>query len=185
MAVTRLPTDRDGFALPDAGTFTSTLGQKLVNPVDRVRDLATRLGLRAYEVHRVRVRWTEGARGRGVAEVVEDLHLTPTPKLTDLSGVNIAVSAIGLNEMGSVRLTEVSGRYSEYDLRGWSHDGQPPDEDEEVYYEVIVANTQGGPALMRRFTLQGVPNYNPTKVQWELSLERQQFDRDGRTGDPR
>ena len=45
--------------------LSKTLGRRLINTVDRLRDIPVRFGLRPYEVHVIRTRWTGGERGVG------------------------------------------------------------------------------------------------------------------------
>jgi len=166
--------------------LSKTLGRRLINTVDRLRDIPVRFGLRPYEVHVVRTRWTGGERGVGYEVVIFDEAVLPTPLITSLDGVSRVVNIVGLDEIGSVRLEQVSGRYAEGYLSGTDENGNPPDPDTNFYYEVQFPTpgtiTDGAPR--RRFFPSSAPSYDASRFQWSLSLERSHVDRlnDGSPG---
>ena len=155
-----------------------TLAQRLIGPVDSVRDLATRLGARPYKVRIVRVQWSSGQRGEGVGETLTVADILPTPKLTQLDGVREIINPVGLDEAGSVKVIQISGRFTENDLRGYDADGDPPNDDTEVFYEIEFPQPNGRPSIKRRFLIEGAPEYLATACQWQLALNRAHDDRD-------
>jgi hypothetical protein len=165
------------FSAPSSTDLNKTLARKFIPLADKLRDLMTKFGLRQYEVHVVRSRWSGGRRGAGQESVVSDVVVLPTPKIMDLTGLQEIANPTGLTEVGSVRVTEISGSYTESQLRGLDTDGTSPNRDEQVFYEIhfILPN---GEAQRRRFLLRSAPFYEAGKLQWSLVLEKAQEDRD-------
>lgn len=162
--------------------YQSTLARRLVPVADRLRNLNTRFGLRPYVVRQVRTRWSGGEQGVG-AEVVEDeCALLPTPKVESMDGLSEILQPIGLDENGSLRVTEISGSYSEDDLLGLV-DGKDPEEGQQIYYEIEFMQANGAPSVRRRFTLAGAPVYKPDEFQWVVTLAKSISNRE-RNGDP-
>lgn len=168
---------------PSFVQFERSLGQRLVPVADQIRDLATKFGLRPYKVRLVRVRWSGGERGVGTPVAEHEEQILPTPLILDLTTMTAVVQPVGLDEVGLVGLAEVSGRYTEDQLRFLNPDGGPPGRDEEVFYEVEFLRPDGLEGERRRFYLRTAPYYNPGRLQWMLRLERAHDDRQ-RNGDP-
>jgi len=166
--------------------LSRTLGRKLIDTVDRVRDIAVRFGLRPYEVHIIRTRWTGGERGVGMEVVIWDEAVLPTPLITSLDGVQRIVNIVGLDEIGTVSLQQVSGRYAEGFLSGTDSEGNPQDSDTQFYYEIQfpTPGTISDGAPRRRFFPASAPSYDASRFQWSISLQRSHVDRlnDGSPG---
>jgi hypothetical protein len=159
--------------------YQKTLLRKLVDPIDRIRDLQTKLGLRAYAVRLVRLRWTGGKRGAGTATVALVRSILPVPKIMNVDTLEQVLDPGGINEQGQVILAEVGGRYTEDDLFGRDATGADPGPDEEFFYEVEFLET----GAKRRFRLTSAPFYRPDEMQWwNIRLSLQQGPRD-RAGD--
>jgi len=171
------------FTDPTSLQLGKTLARRLVPLADKLRDMLTKFGLRPYKVKVVRVKWSGGARGAGAPVVVGDLHILPTPLISDLNSLSNIVEAVGLTEVGSLTLSEVSGRFSEDDLLGRDSEGNPVAPDEEFFYEVEFPRLDGKPSTRRRFYPRSPPQYHAGKLQWTVRLEKALEDRD-RTGDP-
>lgn len=159
-----------------------SLVRKLEPVADALRDQLTKVGLRQYKVAVVRVRWTGGARGDGVPEAVSYTHLLPTPKVLDLASLEEVLHPTGMQETGGIRVEQISGSYTEEQLRGLDQDGNQLDPSEEVFYEIEFLRGDNLPSLKRRFILQDAPQYFAGKLQWQMNLSRQAGDRD-RQGD--
>jgi len=158
-----------------------TVVDRLIPTIDGVRNLKTKFGLRAYEVRIIRVKWTGGARSQGVEAVTSSLVILPTPKVVDISALDQTIQPIGLDEFGLARVTEISGRYTEDQLRGLGPNGEPIPPGENVFWEVQYPELRNRPQIRRRFTIETAPEYLPAKVQWVITLRRQREDRT-RTG---
>jgi len=156
----------------------STLARTLIPAVDSIRDLNTQFGLRPYVVSLIKTRWSGGHRSHGIEAFVSSTTILPTPQLMDMGGVSEIVTPVGLDEFGSILLTEVSGSYTEDFLRGSDDQGRPPAVDEQFYYEIeFPPACTGGEGDRRRFLLSGAPMYFAGKFQWNLRLERARQDR--------
>lgn len=178
------PGVRQEFDDPTKMNLRNTLAQKLIPVADSIRNLNTRFGLRPYKVRIVRVRWSAGVRGRGVPDVVDELDLLPTPIVQDLNTLTEILTPVGLNEVGVVSVAEISGRFTDDQLRFLSKDGVEPGPDEEVFYEIEYPEPDRGTSVKRRFYLRGAPYYAAGQFQWRLRLIKADEDRD-RIGDPR
>lgn len=163
-----------------------TLAQKLIPVADGIRNLFTRFGLRTYKVRIVRVSWAGGRRGLGVPTVVRELDIMPTPLVQDLTTLTEIATPVGLDEAGVIVVSEISGRFTDDQLRFLDNDGEEPGPDENVFYEIEYPQP-GGPSVTsvkRRFYLQGAPYYSAGRFQWSIRLVRVNEDR-SRQGDPR
>lgn len=166
-----------------AQQYAKTLARRFVPLADTLRDLLTKFGLRPYKVRIIRVKWSGGRRGVGAPTVASELHLLPTPLISDLTSLQAIVHPVGLDEHGALLLSEVSGRYTEDELLGRDSEGQPVGADDEFFYEIEFPRPDGLSSTRRRFFPQGAPQYYAGKLQWQIRLERSHEDRD-RDGDP-
>jgi hypothetical protein len=158
-----------------------TLARRFIGLADSLRDLLTRFGLRSYKVTIVRVEWTGGRRGRGVPVVLSEKVILPTPKISNLDALTEVVQSVGLAEMGSIELSQISGTFTEEDLLGTSADGSPIPPNQEFFYEVEFY-PHDGPPQRRRFFPASAPTYMPGRLQWSIRLEKSNEDR-ARNGD--
>jgi len=161
--------------------LANTFARKFIPVADGLRDLATRLGMRPYEVRLVHVVWSGDERGEGVPTVKHVAPLLPTPLVADLSSLQEVVQVVGMDEAGQVRVSQISGRYTEDQLMGRDPSGNPPAPNEEFFYEIEYPVPGGGTGELRRFFPSAAPSYYPGRLEWVLVLERQagQRDRDG------
>ena len=178
------PDVRRVFDDPTRMNLRGTLAQRLIPVADNIRNLNTRFGLRPYKVRIVRVRWSGGTRGRGVPEVERELDILPTPMVQDLTTLTEVLTPIGLDETGVIGVGEISGSFTDEQLRFLDDDGEGPGPDEEVFYEIEYPQPDGRPSVLRRFFIRGAPHYRAGQFQWNIRLEKIEEDR-SRTGDPR
>jgi hypothetical protein len=170
--------------------FTTLAGTQIDNVVipsltgcvDQIRDIYTQFGARPYRVYLVRTQWSSGSRGVGVETVIREDAILPTPKVADISAMSLEVSAIGTEELGRIRVSEISPRFTEDQLNGLDEDGSGVPSDQSFYWEVNYFRVDGS-GVRRRFTPVSAPNYNPTKFQWWIDLTRQ-YEIRSRNGDP-
>jgi len=153
-----------------------TLVASLTNTVDCIRDIATTLGARPYQVLLVWTRWSGGARSQGIEEVIREESILPTPLVADISSVALSMQSIGIAEEGDVRITEISPRFNEDYLSGRGEDGSAIPPDQSFYWEVR-RRTSDGLSMRRRFRLSGAPMHEATKFQWKVTLKKIAEDR--------
>lgn len=165
---------------PNANPSCSMV-ESLGGIVDAARQIATDLGARPYRIFSVVCEWSGGDVGRGVPRIVSEIELLPTPKLNETSGIQGSPRSGGLAERGSVRLTEISPRYTEDQVRGLFH-CDAPRRGQEVWIEARV-DARDGSTERRRFTVSGVPYRDADRFQWVAVLLRQDQDRT-RAGEP-
>lgn len=173
----------DKFTQVTPAQIKASLVRKFIPLGDRLRDMLTKFGLRTYKVSIIRVQWSGGVRGEGTVSVVKETVIEPTPKISDLDSLTEFVQPVGLDEVGGIELSKISGRYTEEELRGLSSVGEEIPPDEEVFYEIEFPRPDGGPSLKRRFFTRSAPQYKPGQLQWTLRLEKTHNDR-SREGDP-
>jgi hypothetical protein len=173
-----------GFTAVTSHSITCTLARKLINTADVLRDLYTVFGLRPYRVKLIKTRWSEGVRGRGIEEVTLERILEPTPLVLDLAALTEIIQPVGLDEVGTIRIEQISGRYTEDILRGFDDEGNPPERGEQFFYEIEFPIPGDADGVRRRFVLRAAPMYFADKFQWVITLEKSHEDR-ARNGDLR
>ena len=161
---------KDGFTVSTPELLRKSLGQRLIPVVDKARDIATVLGTRPYRVRIVRTRFAGPRRGVGVESVVHALDILPTPRVVDMSTLTELVTPAGVNEQGSIRVEEISGRFTEEQLTGVGPNGDAIAPNEAVYFEVEFFRRDGGPSELRRFQRDSIPFYDAGRVQWVVTL---------------
>lgn len=155
-----------------------TLIDELSDIVDCARDIYTSLGLRTYQVSLVWTRWTGGERGRGQEYLLQELPLLPTPKL-DLASVALELKELGMNEQGTITVTQLSARYDEDLLMGRAGPlpkGQDLPVDVNFFWEVYTPE-QRGRGVRRRFFPAGAPSKDAGAFQWTMRLTEQEGER--------
>lgn len=171
------------FTDPTKLNQAGTLAGSLVGLVDSVRDLYACLGARAYSVHLVRTRWSGGERGVGVEEVISEMQILPVPRVTGLDGIDRSAQPVGMVEQGTIRIDQISARYTEDQLTGIEK-GRALPLDQQFYWEIRSLELGGQPVQRRRMTPSSSPQLDRLNMQWTMRFARQQADR-GRAGDPR
>lgn len=164
----------DSGAAPLADPCLS-LVESLGETVDNLRQLYTDFGLRPYRAHSVVYEWSGGEVGRGTPRVISEQELLPTPRLTETSGIQGELRTGGLVERGSARLTEVSPRYTEDQVRVLFHQ-LPLGPARQGFIELRVDGRDGS-SERRRFVVRGVPFRDAEGFQWRVNLLRQDEDR--------
>lgn len=166
------------------GQYRDTLVQKLTPVADKVRNLATRLGGRPYEVFLVRTRWSGGRRNAGTEEVLSAEALVPTPTVSTINALTQMLQSVGLDEAGTVVVSGISPSYTEDQLVGIGPQGQPVAVDENFYWEIVYPRPAPDAAVRRRYALQSAPDYRATRFGWTVTLIKAGEERDRVTGLP-
>lgn len=180
------PPRRRPFTQLDPDSYSRTLAQKLAGRrvVDPLRDLATRFGVRHYEVRIVRVRWSGGERGIGESYYDPDFSgqhgmvVEPTPRITKggVGNLDESVQGVGVLELGDIRVDRISTAYDENTLKGMLSNETEYPQDVGAWWTVTFFG-QSGP-VRRRFVLSKVPGRHT--LGWEVTLKRA----DGSDPDP-
>jgi hypothetical protein len=169
--------------VPHGLGISGSLIASLTPCVDAIRDINTQIGARPYQVMLVWTRWSGGDRGVGVEEAIREELILPTPKLADMASLSRDLSSVGVDEVGSVRISEISARYTEDYLVGRCDDGSAIAEDQNFYWEIRFPRADGC-GMRRRFVPKSAPSLEATKFQWTISLLKASEDR-MRSGDVR
>lgn len=171
------------FTTVDSKQASKSLARRFIPLADSLRDMLTRFGLRAYKVTQVRIQWSGLSRGSGTPTTVAEDVMLPTPKLSGVNALGQVVQPVGLDELGSLEMSQVSGRFSEDSLLGRGPGGTPIPPNEEFFYEVEFFPADDGPSVRRRFFPDSAPVYKPGALQWTMRLVKANNDRE-RNGDP-
>lgn len=174
--------EKDCFTVPSALCLENTLGRKLIRVVDRVNNIPVRLGFVLYEVKVIHTSWTGPERGMGSEQVVRELLILPIPKISSMGAIRKTATPIGLDEVGSLQVSGISGRYTERQVMGLEIDGQVIGAQDQAYYEITFLSR--GTQEKRRFSVSNTPYYDSEEFGWQVTLERARADRDDITGDP-
>lgn len=156
---------------------TKTLANRLGTRIaPRLRQFATKFGIRSKRVFLVWSKFSGAERGEGTEAIISRVELLPTPRVVDLSSITYQPFSAGVLPVGSVRVDKVAVTYTADQLMGKAVPGQlrgaKIEEPYDFFYE-IVEDGRGDPMPMRqRFRLYGVPDRNEGDVCWSLLLER-------------
>jgi hypothetical protein len=167
-------------ALP-AGAAARSVLARISPAIDRARQVATEIGARPYLLFLVWGTWGGEQRGEGDFKEVARLQLLPTPRIEDPSFARTPFSA-GVLPVGTLRVSQISASYTQPVLQGERlPNGQDFDlqhRRNDFFYELVLDDR--GPAEnpeRSRMRLLAGPTLMPTRVSWELQLERTSEDR--------
>jgi hypothetical protein len=76
-----------------------------------------------------------------------------------------------------MNISEISPRYTEWQLLGLNPDGSAIAENETFSWEISLSRGDSGDKKRRRFMVQGVPGYNASRLEWTVRLIRAGSDR--------
>ncbi len=162
-----------------------TLAHKIgIGIAPKVRQLATKYGIRPTRVFLVWAVWSGQERGEGTQREVKRAELLPTPKVSSLDSVTFSLLQAGTVPVGSVKLSQIGVNYTADFLQGkWvpkEHEEHIP-EPYDFYYELIEDGRGDDPPSRSKYRLLNNPFRQAGKVQWTLMLERigQDNNRDG------
>ena len=155
-----------------------SLADSLGPTCDRIRQIATDLGVRPYQVFLVHWRWP-GKRGLGRPVETSRIEILPTPRVQDMLNTTFAASAFGQTEGGGLFIDRISQRFSEADLLGTTPDMADPVRPQtsagnvEFFWEVRERRNTCPPTKPRRYVPSGVPMLNRTGLHWRVNLTKQ------------
>jgi hypothetical protein len=162
-----------------------TLAHRFASRADGLRQLATRFGVRPYNVWLVWGVWSGRERGAGSFKVLREIPIVPNPVVQDLTAISLDPRSAGVLPVGSVRLTRVSATYSAAMLSGMWTGTDPADrlpDNVEFFYEIQEDGRDGHKGTRMRCRPLAEPFRRAGKVDWSVTLERisEDRDRDGR-----
>jgi len=178
--------------LPEAAGFVrplrhdevrASLMSRLVPSIDKIRQIATDLGLRPYRVYLIHILWSGDRVGDGHPEEISRREILPTPRIRDMSATTEVLSQFGRVEEGGILVDRISAKFSEDDLMGATPDLIDSDSprtgkrNAEFFWEV-QENRPGCPnPPPRRFAPAGAPTLMRGGLSWRLPLTKQMVNR--------
>lgn len=154
-----------------------TLANRLSRPADRLRQVATRLGLRPYRFFLVWTTWDGEVRGEGTEREYARVELLPTPKIGELTSLQQAAYPAGVLGTGTLRLDRVSMGYTAAQLMGLQIPGREQAADMprnvDFWYEMREDGRGTDQPVPIRFRISAAPYRAPGRVCWVLMLEQQ------------
>jgi hypothetical protein len=154
-----------GAAVLDNAVLVDSL---VADIIDGLREqLHQQFGVRAYRMYRVIRTWTGAVAGEGTfSDVAHEFR--PQPLVSVWDGMRYVQVACGLEQLGDVRVTEVSLTYTFDQLTG-----RPLTANQEVFIALGEAHGQRQPTAL--FTHARPPFVDRTKdMGWDILLHRVQ-----------
>lgn len=154
-----------------------SLANRLGPTADRLRQFATKFGIRPYRFFLVWTVFDGEERGEGTERELARIELLPTPKIGELTSLQEAAFSTGTLSTGVLRLDKISLKFTTAALRGLEipTEGQklnmPPKVD--FWYEMREDGRGGDTPIPLRFRLNGEPFRRAGSVSWSVLLERQ------------
>lgn len=148
-----------------------TLVAKFGPKIDRIRQLATKLGVRPYRVFLV---WEQSSgleRGSGTMTEAQRLEILPTPRVDSLDAVMLDPRFAGSLPVGSIRVSRISSSFTEDLLRG-KRDHKSIADDVSFFYEVVEDGRGDDSPVRMKYRLATTPMRRAGKVDWLIVLER-------------
>jgi hypothetical protein len=156
-----------------SGEPSRTLAEQLSTVVDDLRQIRVSFGMRPYTVHSIRIRWDGGEIGKGEPITVSDLPIQPTPKIAN-ENMRISSENAGGIERGTIRLIEISPRYTEDEIKFYF--AQEKRVDEEGFIEIRI-DSRDGITERDRYVVSNEPHRRPEKWDWTVQLQKQDANR--------
>jgi hypothetical protein len=159
----------------------NTLADRLSPMADKLRQIATKVGVRRYRVFLVHVYWSGPVVGSGQPTEVSRKEILPTPKVSDMSATTQVLRQFGMTEEGGLVVDEISAAFTEDDLTGKTPDLVDPIlprtgvRNAEFFWEVIEARNTYPLPIPRKYVPSDVPMRKVTC--WRVSLSKVNSDR--------
>jgi hypothetical protein len=169
-----------------------TLANRLAPLGDRVRQFATRFGVRPYRCFLTWTVWSGPAgveRGEGTETLYARLEVLPTPRVTGLDRQAFSLYHAGTIPVGSVQVDRISlVQFSEDVLIGKALPnnalpfGESPQEKHipqpyEFFWEIVEDGRGDDPPKRNRYRPMNRPERRAGKLDWTIMLERTSLDR--------
>jgi len=161
----------------------ATLAHRFGPRADRLRQFATKFGIRPHRVFLVWMKASGDERGEGREVEIMRIEILPTPKVTSLDSVALNPTTAGIVPLGSIRVEQVSSTFTADQLTGKipevtdGSDAKSIGEKFSFFYEVQEDGRGDDPSPRWRYRLASTPMRRAEKVDWMLVLERISEDR--------
>lgn len=156
-----------------------SLANRLAPKADRIRQIATKLGIRPYRVFLVWVVYSASERGEGREKEIRRKEILPTPLVESLDAVARNPYAVGIVPEGSIRVSRVSVQsFTSDELAGRAPGEVLIPDPYGFFYEVVEDGRHGMEQHRQKYRLSAQPMLQPDRVQWMIVLERISEDRD-------
>lgn len=149
-----------------------TLAHRLGGRVDRIRQIATNLGIRPYRVFLTWVKWSGSSSGEGDASVYDRKELLPTPRVQNIDSIARSFFSAGALAVGQIRVDMISVGYTEDQLSGRKSGDEELPEDVDFFYEIVEDGRGDNPARRTKYRLSTQPFRKAGSVYWVVNLER-------------
>lgn len=151
---------------------SSSLAHRMAGRADRLRQIATKFGLRPYRVFLVWTRWTGGEHGAGVERELRRVELLPSPAVR--TSVQRTLLNPGVFPTGTVSVSKVSATYQGAMLTGEQPPAGQPGEGLskpwDFFYELRTDGRQGDSPVSKRYRLADDPSMLPGNMEWVFAL---------------
>lgn len=166
-----------------------SLAQRLGPRVDRVRQLATRFGIRPLRVFLVWTKSQGAVAGRGDEEIIARVELLPTPRVSNITSIARRPWSGGQLPEGTTLVDRISSSFTADNLSGLAIPSEPvrprvmnqrvggtalvPNTDPQVdfFYEIVEDGRGDDPSRRLRYRLYAEPARDAGMVQWSVLLE--------------
>lgn len=147
--------------------------------VDIARQSLVTQGFRPYNVDLVWSKWLGGERGRGEEKSYKRIAITPSPRVTDLTSINMSPVSTGVLPVGSLRLDRISACFTSDILMGRLAAQEGTAEPYDFYYEVYEDGRSG---TSQRMKFKPASQPHRKSFGWVITIERISADaaRDGK-----
>lgn len=159
------------------------LADRLVPVVDKIRQLNTSFGIRPYRIFLVHMQYPGQRIGDGAPVEISRKEILPTPKIIGMGSTSEVLRPFGLTEEGSIRVAQISPKYTEDDLMGRTPDLQDPamprtgGRNQIFFWEVVERRPSTPPSVPRRYVPSAVPELGRDNFEWTIGLTKATFDR--------
>lgn len=171
-------------------TLANRLGVRLA---PRLRQLATRFGIRSNRVFLVWTKWNGEYRGEGDEVELARVELLPTPKVSPETSVQGQPYSAGKLPVGQLTVDLISLRFTKEMLQGKiipsSDEGGNPvvapkraskdvrEEPIDFFWEIVEDGRGDTPPSRDRYRVLGEPSRNEGNVCWIATVEKSSEDR--------
>jgi len=156
-----------------------TIAHRLSPKIDRLRQFATKFGLRPYRVFLVWTKFSASERGEGYETEVRRKEILPTPLVDTVDSVSLVPFAVGVVPVGTVRVSRVSvSQFTADELNGRASGEDHIEEPFSFFYEIVEDGRGDAQPARTKYRLSTQPMRRAGNLEWTFLLERMSEDRD-------